>query len=71
MFAGIDHVAEIEQGMQPRVVEVVQQLCDFCALEFFVLLEVEVQVMLVSLLREVVQVRFDHVHDPGKRAFVA
>ncbi|MNP52399.1 hypothetical protein D3C76_1467930 [compost metagenome] len=71
LFAGIDHVAEVEQGMQARVVEAGQQLRDLGALELFMLLEVEVQVVLVGLLREVVQVRLDHVHDPRQRPFVA
>ncbi|MNK81871.1 hypothetical protein D3C87_1016310 [compost metagenome] len=56
LLAGIDHVAEVEQGVQARVVQTAQQLRDLAALEFFMLLEVEEQVVLVCLLREVVQV---------------
>ncbi|MMZ68099.1 hypothetical protein D1872_307490 [compost metagenome] len=56
LLAGIDHVAEVEQGVQARVVQPAQQLRDLAALEFLVLLEVEEQVVLVCLLREVVQV---------------
>ncbi|MOA14849.1 hypothetical protein D3C78_1349770 [compost metagenome] len=56
LLAGIDHVAEVEQRVQARVVQPVQQLRDFGALEFFMLFEVEEQVVLVCLLREVVQV---------------
>ncbi|MCY1244607.1 hypothetical protein D9M72_576950 [compost metagenome] len=71
LLAGIDHVAEVEQGVQARVVQPAQQLRDLAALEFLVLLEVEEQVVFVCLLREVVQVRLDHVHDPRQRPFVA
>ncbi|MCY1249274.1 hypothetical protein D9M72_627930 [compost metagenome] len=56
LLAGIDHVAEVEQRVQARVVQPVQQLRDFGALEFFMLFEVEEQVVLVCLLRDVVQV---------------
>ncbi|MOA53974.1 hypothetical protein D3C78_1775130 [compost metagenome] len=57
--------------MQAGVVEPAQQLGDFVALEFLVLFEVEEQVVLVGLLRQVVQVGLDHVHDPGQRPFIA
>ncbi|MNI99658.1 hypothetical protein D3C73_1587900 [compost metagenome] len=53
------------------MVEPAQQLGDFVALEFLVLFEVEEQVVLVGLLRQVVQVGLDHVHDPGQRPFIA
>ncbi|MNH10318.1 hypothetical protein D3C79_697930 [compost metagenome] len=56
--------------MQARVVETVEQLRDFAALEFFMLLEVKVQIVGVGLLREVMQVGLDHVHDPRQRALV-
>ncbi|MNW68299.1 hypothetical protein D3C74_470320 [compost metagenome] len=56
LLAGVDHVAEVEQGVQARVVQPAQQLRDLAALEFLVLLEVEEQVVFVCLLREVVQV---------------
>ncbi|MNN84850.1 hypothetical protein D3C81_2020580 [compost metagenome] len=71
LLAGIDHVAEIEQRMQARVLQAVEQFGDFEALEFFMLLEVEVQVVQVCLLRQVAQVGLDEVHDPRKVAFVA
>ncbi|MOA43119.1 hypothetical protein D3C78_1652410 [compost metagenome] len=71
LFAGIDHVAEVEQRMQARVAYTVEQFCDFEALEFFMLLEVEVQVVQVRLLRQVAQVGLDEVHDPRKVAFIA
>ncbi|MNG18836.1 hypothetical protein D3C76_1541320 [compost metagenome] len=53
------------------MVEAGQQLRDLVALELFMLLEVEVQIVLVGLLREVVQVGFDHVHHLRQRALVA
>ncbi|MNL81059.1 hypothetical protein D3C87_2080690 [compost metagenome] len=57
--------------MQARVLQAVEQFGDFEALEFFMLLEVEVQVVQVCLLRQVAQVGLDEVHDPRKVAFVA
>ncbi|MNJ53862.1 hypothetical protein D3C77_492760 [compost metagenome] len=71
LLAGIDHVAEVKQCMQARMVGLTQQLGDFIALEFFVLLEIEIQVVEVSLLGEVQQVAADSVHDLRQRAFIA
>ena len=49
LFAGIDHVAEVEQGMQPRVVEPRSAVRDLGALQLFMLFEVEVEVVRVGL----------------------
>ncbi len=53
------------------MVEAVEQLRDLVALELFMLFEVEVQVVLIRLLREVAQIGFDQVHDPRQRSLVA
>ncbi|MNZ50938.1 hypothetical protein D3C78_687390 [compost metagenome] len=71
LLASVDHVAEVEQRMQTRMIGLLEQAGDFIALELFMLLEVEVQVVQVSLLAEVVQVAGDGVHDLRQRAFVA
>ena len=58
-FIGIDHVAEVEQGMQARVVDTVEQLRNFAALEFFMLLEVKEQVVQVGLPGHIAKVMFN------------
>ncbi|MNE69922.1 hypothetical protein D3C80_1656790 [compost metagenome] len=71
LFAGVDHVAEVEQRIQPRVADAAQQRGDLVALQFLVLLEVEVQVVLVSQPRQAPQVILDQVHDPRQVSLVA
>ncbi|MCY1217524.1 hypothetical protein D9M72_294400 [compost metagenome] len=62
LFAGVDHVAEVEQGIQPWVAHPAEQGGDLVALEFLVLFEVEVEVVLVGQPRQAPQVVFDQVH---------
>ncbi|MNH19024.1 hypothetical protein D3C79_787460 [compost metagenome] len=63
LFAGVDHVAEIEQGIEPWMVGLAQQLGDLVALELLMLLEIKIQVVGIGQPGQVQQVATDLVHD--------
>ena len=59
LLTGVDHVAEVEQGMQARMVETLKLLRNLMALEFFMLLEVKEQVVQVGLPGHIAKVMFN------------
>ncbi|MNY12859.1 hypothetical protein D3C86_1459640 [compost metagenome] len=71
LFTGVDHVAEVEQRMQARMLQALEQPGDLAALELLVLLEVEEQIVLLRQLGEVMQVAFDQVQHPREMPLVA